>query len=289
MLRLEQLRYFVATVEKGSLNKAAKALFISQPALTKQLAQLEKQLSCVLFHRRMTGIELTEAGRFFYDRACHILEQLDQTVERMRQYAADTPLRIGALPSIANCYLPEAVSRLQREHQIGVSIQVRDTTADLVNLLERGMIDVAFVQDMGGHPEFASRPLFQEPYLAVLPASHPLASQETIDFRDLCRENMILHKDPCDIRSNFRRHCSRLGIQPVIGLEVDFTHSLQSFVAKEFGVTFLPRMVAEQFHDPQVAIREIGGEPFYRTLDVLYQPRFEKEVQVLCQTSAPVT
>ncbi|MFY0544583.1 LysR family transcriptional regulator [Brevibacillus sp. H7] len=281
MFRFEQLTYFVTTVEKGSLNKAAKALYISQPALTKQLAQLESQLACVLFHRRMTGIELTEAGRYFYERACMILEQVEQTVEGIKRFSRQNPLRIGALPSIANYYLPDIIAAYTEDEQSRVSITVRDTTSELVALLEQGSLDLAFAQDFAGHAELPGRELFQEPYLAVLPAHHPMAEQETVDFLAFCREKLLIHRDPCDIRSNFRRYCNKLGIQPENVLELDFNDSLLTYAAKGQGLTFVPQMMAEGIRDPHLTVRPFE-QPFTRTIDVIFQRDAAGEVEQLC-------
>ncbi len=280
MFRFEFLTYFVTTVEKGSLNKAAKALFISQPALTKQLAQLENQLECVLFHRRTTGIELTEAGRYFYERACMILEQVEQTVAGIKEYSGQNLLRIGALPSIANHYLPDCIHVFAADGRSRVSITVRDTTSELVSLLEQGSLDVAFAQDFAGHGYLLSRELFHEPYLAVLPADHSLAEQESVDFFAFCREKLLLHRDPCDIRSHFRRHCNQLGIQPEMVLELDFNDSLLHYAAKGNGLTFIPQMVVEGLHHPQLTVRPFQ-QSFTRTIDVIFRPEAAGEVDQL--------
>jgi DNA-binding transcriptional LysR family regulator len=278
MIRFEQLTYFVTTVEKGSLNKAAKALYVSQPALTKQLAQLENQLGCVLFYRRMTGIELTEAGRYFYERARMILEQMEQTVEGIKRLTERPVLRIGALPSLANHYLPDRLSVYTAEERREATIIVRDTTVELVSLLEQGSLDVALVQDFSGHRLLKGSPLFQEPYLAVLPVNHPLARPDEVDFAAFCREPLLIYRDPCDIRSNFRSHCLKLGLQPEHVLELDFNDSLVTYAAKGHGLTFVPKMVADAINDPALAIRPFR-QPFFRTVQVIYHPNAEQEAK----------
>jgi DNA-binding transcriptional LysR family regulator len=284
MFRFEQLIYYVTTAEKGSLNKAAKALYISQPALTKQLSQLESQLGVVLFHRRMTGIELTEEGRYFYERACMILEQIEQTIDGIKRFGKQNPLRIGALPSIANYYLPDRIAAYADDDRSRVAITVRDTSGELLTMLNQGLLDVAFVQDVGSLSSLSIRELFQEPYLAVLPADHPLAEQEAVDFFAFCREKLLIHRDPCDIRGNFRHHCNRLGIQPQSVLELDFNDSLLTYAAKGHGLTIVPQMVAEEIRDPLLTVRPFQ-QPFTRTVDVVYRPEAESELEKLFEKS----
>ncbi|MGO0063257.1 LysR family transcriptional regulator [Brevibacillus fluminis] len=281
MFTLQQLKYFVSIVERGSLNKAAQSLYLSQPALTKQVALLERELACSLFLRKTTGIELTDAGRYFYEKACSILEQSEQAVQAVKRYTTTRQVRIGALPSLGSFYLPDLLSNEQVKEQPSQMV-IRDTTRELCELLVRGQIDIAFVQDYEGGLELPVRPLLREPYVALLPAGHELAELPAISFAALCRERLVMFKDPCDIRTAFRQQCSIQGIaNPNVALELDFNDSIVRFVAKGYGLSFAPKMLAESMHDPAIVSREFDADSFYRTIQVVYEPQFEPYVEVL--------
>lgn len=278
--RLEQLAYFVQAVEKGSLNKAAKALYISQPALTKQLALLENQLGCQLLYRKKTGIELTEAGRYLYERASVILAQVDETIDGIDRFRGIRSLRIGSLPSVAHTILPELLAAGNSEENKSVTLVVKDTSAQLAELLELDMLDIAFVQEEDVAGPFCIWPVFQEPYLAVIPAQHPLAAEEAIDFEAFCRELLLIHRDPCDIRKDFRRHCRYWNLQPQHITELDFNDSLVAFAAKGYGLSMVPQMVADALHDSLLAVRPFQS-PFTRTIYLISRPESEQEARRL--------
>ncbi|UYZ13321.1 LysR family transcriptional regulator [Brevibacillus sp. WF146] len=282
MFRLEQLAYLVATAEKGSLNKAAKALYLSQPALSKQLALLEKQLGCRLFHRKRTGIELTEAGRYLYERASLILEQVEETVAGIKRFSEQQRLRIGALPSVANHYLPERVAAYTAGEAGKVALVVKDTSEELTALLEEGMVDAVLVQNRAGDAPFLTRPLLHESYLAVLPADHPLAEKEAVDFAAFCCEPLLIHRDPCDIREDFRRQCRRLGVQAAHLLELDFNDSLLAYAAMGNGLTIVPEMAAASLGDKGLAVRPFR-QPFGRTISLICHPEAVCEAVRLCE------
>jgi DNA-binding transcriptional LysR family regulator len=282
MFRLEQLAYLVATAEKGSLNKAAKALYLSQPALSKQLALLEKQLGCRLFHRKRTGIELTEAGRYLYERASLILEQVEETVAGIKRFSEQQRLRIGALPSVANHYLPERVAAYTAGEAGKVALVVKDTSEELTALLEEGTVDAVLVQNKAGDAPFLTRPLLHESYLAVLPSDHPLAEKEAVDFAAFCREPLLIHRDPCDIREDFRRQCRRLGVQAAHLLELDFNDSLLVYAAMGNGLTIVPEMAAASLGDKGLVVRPFR-QPFGRTISLICHPGAVREAVRLCE------
>lgn len=281
LFTLTQLTYFVTAVEAGSLNKAAKQLFVSQPALTKQLAQLEADLACKLLVRSQAGVELTEAGRFFYEKACGILEQVDQTLSGLKEYLQQPIMRLGTLPSLANYYLPDKIGLLQSTAGCTLSLTIADTTEEIIELLQNDQLDLAVVQDYVSDTEFVNTPLFEEPYRLLVPHNHPLAKQENIDFKQLHQEKMVVHKAPCNIRSAFRQRCLAYGIEPAIALELEFNEPITSFVAKGLGLSVVPDMVAANLHLPAVAARPFADHTYTRSIHLLSKTELPLDVKAI--------
>ncbi|MED4754324.1 LysR family transcriptional regulator [Brevibacillus choshinensis] len=276
-IRMEQLAYFVKTIEKGSINKAAKELFISQPALSKQLALLENELGSHLLYRKRTGIELTEPGRFLYERACLILAQMDETLKGMERFRQNLPVRVGSLPSLAHTFLPSLMAAAGFGKNNEVSVVVQDTSAQLAEMLRLNRLDIAFVQEESVTREFSTWSVFQEPYLAVLPSDHPLAKESAIDFDSFCQEDLLIHRDPCDIRKDFRKHCQLRAIQPKHMMEFDFNDSLVAFTAKGHGVSIVPQLVAEAFLHPSLVVKPFSEESsFSRTIYLISRPEAQE-------------
>jgi DNA-binding transcriptional LysR family regulator len=91
MFSLKQLKYYVTTVQEGNVNQAARHLELSQQGLTKQLGQLERELDCQLFVSRSSNIELTEAGKYFYERAHDIVEEAEQALRDLQEFIETHP------------------------------------------------------------------------------------------------------------------------------------------------------------------------------------------------------
>ncbi|WP_168188768.1 LysR family transcriptional regulator [Thermoflavimicrobium daqui] len=290
MFSLQQVIYFKTTIEKGSINKASKELFVSQPALTKQLTRLEQDLGTCLLIRKSTGVEPTEAGIYFYQRACIILEEIKQIMKEMGRFSFYSSLRIGTLPSLANDYLPSLMDRFinKPKNTEEINILIRDTTQELITLLEDRALEIAFVQDYDGHPIFKSLPLFQEQYFAILPTSHPLGQKQNLSFAEVIQEKMILHKEPCDIRTSFQKHCYHLGIKPNIILELNFNESLLPFVAEGYGISLIPEMSAKNIQDTKILVKKIDHQPFYRKISVVFSEQLESVVFRLLTGQHPI-
>ena len=158
MIKLMQLKYFIEVVEAGSVTMAARNLFVSQPGLSKQLAQLEKEMGCELFIRKASGIELTEAGRHLYAKGLGLLRDAEDLKMEMSLYSERTNIVIGTLPSIGSYLIPSLVGRLGSSFQI--ELLIKDTTEELMKLAEENGADLVFVQDAKDTQAPIGRPAF---------------------------------------------------------------------------------------------------------------------------------
>lgn len=101
-----------------------------------------------------------------------------------------------------------------------------------------------------------------------MPRDHILAALGAIPFEELLKYKMVMYKDPCDIRTSFRRSCNILGKQPIMGIELEFNDSVLSFVAQNHGISIVPEMMAKAIQGPQVIVKPIiSAMPFVRTVD----------------------
>jgi LysR family hydrogen peroxide-inducible transcriptional activator len=259
-MTLQQLRYFLAVVEWKSFSRAAESLYISQPALSKQISLLEKSLLVTLFERTSQGVQLTEQGELFRKRVAPVLQELDAIVHDVREPKL---WRIGALPSLALHYLPTLTARHPDRR---LEPYVMDTSDELLNLLQAGELDAALVQSAGDREGFHATHLFEEPYVAAIPLHHPLAQQDSLSLDDLHEENVVLHKAPCEIRDGLLEVFLQNGVRPNIVLEASHVDSLLSFTAKGLGITFVPQLVADHLPNHQVLYKRIEGDPCRRNI-----------------------
>ncbi|MET7346089.1 LysR family transcriptional regulator [Streptomyces sp. NPDC005547] len=181
------LRYFAAVAEEGSLTGAAGRLFVSQPALTKQIRRLEDGLGVRLFARSRSGMALTEAGCELASRLPALLDRWDEAVQATGRAAR--VLRLGFLDAGAMGAVAEVITEF-RQARPEWRVELRQSDwSDPSAGLARGEMDAAVVRlPFPGQDGFTVTELFREERGVLLPARHPLANRETVEFRELWDE-----------------------------------------------------------------------------------------------------
>jgi DNA-binding transcriptional LysR family regulator len=188
---LRHLHAFVAVAEEGTFTKAARRLHISQPPLSKQIQQLERELGTALFIRRRDGIELTRDGTMLLERAqavvkaFHDFEDCGKLVN-----SRERPLRIGI-----GWGLWEAVERIRAHHEQRfpqMRIIAEDLCSERSAAAER-QIDVAVTRPPVDSSRYESQPLFEEQFVALLADTHPLASRKSIRLVELASEPLLMY------------------------------------------------------------------------------------------------
>ncbi|SDM44067.1 LysR family transcriptional regulator [Allokutzneria albata] len=242
-VHLRDLRYFVAVAEHLHFTEAAEALYVSQPALSKQIRALETQLRTPLFVRDRRGVQLTPAGCALLPAAREVLAAWSRAEDVLASAAADSEatLVIGMSTGLGRGLLPAIRARFA-ETAPGVRLVLRqvgweDVTAGL-DAEERQRTDAAFVWLPLTEPErFEWVPVAVEPRLVALPESHPLAAREEIDFVDLLGEPFLaLPKDSGPARDHWLAVEARGGAPAVIGGEVASTEETVEALASGLGV-----------------------------------------------------
>lgn len=186
-MEIRQLEYFVGIARAGSASRAAEQLHLTQPALSRQITELERELGVPLFIRGARGMRLTAAGSAIRDEAQQLLSQLARLTEVARVADGQViPVRIGIPPG-----LPDDWFR-SRAPLTGFSLSLEDArTDDQAGLLARGAIDFAFTHARLPHAQ--SVPVLAQRLGAVVPAGSPLADRATIALRDLDGLTVMAH------------------------------------------------------------------------------------------------
>lgn len=140
---IKTLKHFVAVAEHGSILKAANALHISQPPLTKQMQALEKELGVTLFLRSAKGVQLTEKGAFLYKKATSLISYSDSILEELNQTAEDT-INVGVITSSLQYALP-LICQFGKERNVNYFISEKESI-EHIQMLESGVLDVAMVR-----------------------------------------------------------------------------------------------------------------------------------------------
>ncbi|MFI8266333.1 LysR family transcriptional regulator [Streptomyces sp. NPDC085665] len=257
------LRYFIAVAEEGNLSRAAEGLFVSQPALTRQIRQLESQLGVRLFTRSRTGMALTEAGRILADRVPALLADWDHVLRETKSVAgrAARVLRVGFIASAANEATPRIIAEFSRRRP-GWRVDMRQATWSNPSAgLADGNIDVALLRlPFPGQDLLRTAVLFTEPRWVALPEGHPLATREVIPFRDLWDEPFVAAPPETGRWRDQWLATGERGGHPVrIGAVTDQPDEWLSAIANGYGIALAPASAARFYARPGIIYRPVSG------------------------------
>lgn len=239
---LRQLKYFVTTVEAGSVAEASRQLYIAQPSISTSIKGLEESFGVQLFIRHHAqGVSLTPGGARFYRKAQELLRMAHE-FEQNALADADTvtgQIDIGCFETVAPLYLPQLIAGF-RELYPGVNIRIKDgDQQELVQGLTAGTFDIAILYDHDLDNTIEAEPLMppQKPYV-LLPANHRFASQRQVSLRELALEPMIL-LDVQPSRTYFVKLFEDLGLTPNIVFGSPSIEMVRGMVGQGFGFSLL--------------------------------------------------
>jgi DNA-binding transcriptional LysR family regulator len=251
---------FRAVAHQRSFSGAARALSLSQPAVSTQVASLEKEVGARLLEREPGGLRLTPEGEILLAHADAIAERFELAGAQLAAAAAGrrARLRIGAFPTALTGLVPEAIARVRQvDPDVRVSVD-EGSSAQLIAALRRGDLDLAVdFQDAAlprsTPPDVQRRELLRERFMVALSPGHRLAAQERVRLLDLRDDDWtVAHAEGLIVRA-----CRTAGFEPRL---VSITHdqlAIRALIRRGLAVTLAPQLLAEAFSD--VALREIAG------------------------------
>jgi DNA-binding transcriptional LysR family regulator len=247
MISLKKIRYFIEIVEAGSYSRAAERLYIAQSALSRQIKELENELQVVLLNRDARHIEATPPGKFFYQRAKTILQELEDSVRQtqhiskgaqgtIRLYHSSSVTITPELGNVLHHLLQEFpgialdISRASSEHQV---IEIDEGRADL------GLIRLPILRT---YPNVEVQALYSEKLVVAVSQHHPLAQRMEIDIPGLRNEQFVSipHKDRGGLSHLVAELCRAHGFTPKVARATSRKTSLLHLIAANFGVAVIP-------------------------------------------------
>ncbi len=241
---LRQLEYFVAIDDHRSFRAAARSCGVTQPGLSQQLAQLEGLLGVRLFERSRRRVLRTPAGDALAVRARAVLQAAADLADAASAHALPLhgPLRLGVIPTIAPYWLPRALPRVRARFP-ELKLLLREAqTAVLVAALERGELDLLLVALEAPLGDVRTHALFEDPFVAALPATHRLASRESLHETDLAGEPVLLLDDGHCLRDQALSVCQQAGAAEWGDFRATSLGTLVQMVQGGMGLTLLPSM-----------------------------------------------
>jgi DNA-binding transcriptional LysR family regulator len=257
------LRYFAAVAEEGNLTRAAERLFVSQPALTKQVRQLEERLGVRLFTRSRAGMALTEPGRALAAGVPALLSTWDAVLRDTKGAAARSArvLRVGFLASAANEATPAIVAAFG-ERRSGWRVEMRQAAWSNPSAgLAGGDVDAALVRlPFPGQESLRVAVLLAEPRCVAMSSAHPLSTRDEVAFAALRDEPFVAApQETGSWRDYWLATDHRDGRAPVIGAVTEHPDDWLTAIASGYGVALAPASAARYYARPGVVYRPVTG------------------------------
>jgi len=269
-LTLRQLAYFEAVARHKHFGRAAEACAVSQPALSVQIKELERELGASLVERNRSGVALTPQGEYVVQRVRRILGEIQDLMDCAQNEAIGT-LRLGVIPTIAPYLMPAILEAFQKQSPTA-QLQVRETqTARLIEELEQGNIELVLAALPIASPVIEVLPLFQDRFFLIVPANSRIGPKIDSIAAIQSHKLLLLEEGHC-LREQALSVCSMADKEMLSSLGATSLATLIELVAAGMGVTLLPELCLPSIKsDNRVRVVRFRGAAPSRTIGLAWR------------------
>jgi LysR family hydrogen peroxide-inducible transcriptional activator len=273
MITLRQLRYLAALARHRHFGRAAEDCAVTQPALSMQIRELERELGTELVERRPSEIVLTDTGLEVAERAERILAATRDLADfaRHRQMLSGS-LRLGIIPTLAPYILPRVLPRLQQDYP-SLRLEVRETqTKMLLAELSGGELDTVMLALPADGAEIETIRLFEDSFVLAVPAGDPLPARARVSIEDVDQRRLILLEEGHCLRDQALAFCATKRRDPAAGLGATSLATVMQMVANGYGVTLVPQVAVDvEVRDSRVRLLRFNEPEPARTVGLAWR------------------
>lgn len=276
-MELHQLRYAVAVADTGNFTRAAERCHVTQPTLSQQILNLEKEVGHKLFHRLGRKAVLTEAGAVFLERARRIVFEVENATKELSDHPAlDRRITVGAIQTIAPYLLLPLIERCRRELPNLQIDLVEDFRADLVRAVVEGELDLAIVTLPVKDPRVSIEPLMTEPLLLVVGQHHRFSSLKEISIDDLADETFVTMGESSTLSAQIRSFFGGHNFEPKVGYRCAQVGTLKALVGMGLAISILPEVDREpRDKETLIYLRLTGTAPTREVVVIRHLQRYQ--------------
>lgn len=282
-MTLNQLRYFVTVAEALHFGRAAAKLRISQPALSRQISQLERDLKVKLLVRTKRKVAVTDSGNAFFSRALETIRQADKSVlvAQRAERGESGKIRISTVGSLPfSKMLPSLLNEFRTLYP-DVELYLKEArTKEQLQKIQEEEIDVGFARLPIRTPAdgLTIRPIFTEEIYVALRKDHALASRKMIKLKDLANERFVMY--PYEIGGLHdwaMKACSSAGFDPYITQEASSVPIATTLAAAGLGIALVPQC-AKNMHTPGVVYKTLSATQASTEIALIYRRQDRSKV-----------
>ncbi|TKV69510.1 hydrogen peroxide-inducible genes activator [Marinobacter panjinensis] len=288
-MTLTELRYVVTLARERHFGRAAERCHVSQPTLSVAVKKLEDELGIPLFERSKNSIRVTETGKRIIEQAQRVLDQVgvirDMAQDGKNQLNA--PLKVGAIYTIGPYLFPHLLPELRRAAPDMPLYIEENYTATLRQKLRQSELDAIIIALPFEEPEVVTLPLYDEPFVVLLPGGHPLTERESLTAEELAKEQLLLLGPGHCFRDQVLESCPPLvdavtrnpnAKAPSLVTEGSSLETIRHMVASGLGITVLPLSAATamQYDESILAVRPFAAPVPFRTVALAWRVTFPR-------------
>jgi DNA-binding transcriptional LysR family regulator len=283
-ITLRQLAVFEAVARQRSFTRAAEQLFLSQPAVSMQIRQLEGAVGLPLLEQLGKKIFLTQAGEELYHYARAIDEQLAEAAQVLNDLKGLRGARLRtAVASTVNYHATRLLASFCRVHP-GVRVSLEVTNRErLLRLLESNRTDVVLMGKPPDHLDLVSEPFMENPLVVIVPPDHPLRQGERISLAELQRQTFLLREPGSGTRIAMERFFAERGVSLSAGMEMNTNEAIKQGVEAGLGLGLVSlHTITREVELGRLAVLEVEEFPILRQWYVVH--RRGKRLSAVAQT-----
>ncbi len=280
---IKQLKYICAVAEHRHFSKAAEACFVTQSTLSASIQDLESQLEAVIFERNKKSVLITPLGERLLHQARVILGDVEDfnSIAHSHEEALAGEIRLGVIPTIGPFLLPSLLAELRTQYTKLKLYLREDMSADLVQRLQQGKLDLILLAFPYSLPDIETVSLFKDEFLLCLSPGHSLEGAKQVSQQQLKGESLLLLEEGHCLRDHALEACKLEKAETDIVYQGNSLHTLVQMVANGLGVTLLPALSIKGgvLGEAKLQLKSFGGENVSREIGMAWRktdPRREE-------------
>ncbi len=252
---IRQVAYFVEVAKQKSFTKAAAALHISQPSLSKTIKKLEDELGTPLFYRARKGLELTDTGKVFLSNAQNLLDAFDNLTAQLDDVGElkKGEIKIGIPPIIGAAFFSTVISKYIELYP-SIRISLNEVGSNKIQEeVSDGELDVGLICNLPIQKEnYETMQLLKDPLMLIVHKDNPLSKKEAIRFSDLENEPLILYRRDFSLHDRIMEACKSHGFYPNVVCESSQKEFMIEMVEAKLGGALLPSRICQQIDNKNI-------------------------------------
>lgn len=245
-MKIRHLRIFKAVCEEGNITKASEKLFITQPAVSNAINELENYLGICLFDRISRKLQLNETGKLFLSKTIKLLDLYDDLEQKAKELEENATIKIGSSITIANFILPQAIAEFELLRKNTPTKIIVENARNIENMVIENEVDLGLIEGIVYNKDLINIPFSSYELVVICSPQHEFAKERSVDINKLTNERLLLREEGSAIRDVFDSALllHDISINP-IWTSVN-SQALIHAVKQNLGISVLPKKKVEK-------------------------------------------